>query len=153
MYFILRTSLRLFTKIDGFTWTHVYVVMARRANHRDVMSKSAPGRFSPAKNMPERRCLNEYINLSPNDFETWAKPHWIAVIASFILLFRTAVHIRENDDAALLEPLIGAFLCVAERADLMRTLVRKNRQERFFTTAGNPQGEAHGRAAYKLAWS
>ena len=37
-------------------------VMARRANHRDVMSKSAPGRFSPAKNMPERRYLNEYIN-------------------------------------------------------------------------------------------
>ena len=35
------------------------------------------------------------------------------------------MHIRENDDAALLEPHIGAFLCVAERAVLIRTLCSK----------------------------
>jgi hypothetical protein len=30
-----------------------FSVMARRASHRDVTSKSSPGRFSPAKSMPE----------------------------------------------------------------------------------------------------
>ena len=42
-------SLKLMDSILNITLS----VMARRANHRDVMTKSAPGRFSPAKNMPE----------------------------------------------------------------------------------------------------
>ena len=62
--------------------------MARRANHKDVMSKSAPGRFSPAKNMPERRCLRDWLNLSLNVSETWAKPHSMTVFANFEIIIQ-----------------------------------------------------------------
>jgi len=42
-------SLKLMDSVLNITFS----VMARRASHRDVTSKSAPGRFSPAENMPE----------------------------------------------------------------------------------------------------
>ena len=42
----------------------------RGAWTRQVIPLPVQRHWIPAKNMPERRCLNEYINLSPNDFET-----------------------------------------------------------------------------------
>ena len=42
-----------------------FYVMARRASHRDVTSKSAPSRFCPAKNMLECRVSGTAVGLTP----------------------------------------------------------------------------------------
>jgi len=50
------------------------------------------------------------------------------------------VHIRENDDAALLEPHIGAFLCVAERGFDTNPSFDKTAWRSFERTKCGPEG-------------
>ena len=49
-------------------------------------ASSVLSHWIPAKNMPEWRCLRDYINSSPNVVETWVKPHCMAVLANFAII-------------------------------------------------------------------
>ena len=51
--------------------SHIHALMSGiNLSSLRKQGSSVVSHWIPAKNMPERRCLNEYINLSPNDFET-----------------------------------------------------------------------------------